>query len=475
MRAADGSFWIGEEFGPFLLHVDATGKVLPPPVEFPDGKSPANPYLQPGETPRVRSSRGFEAMATSPDGRCLYPIVEGSFTDDPRRRAVASSTSSTPAPAATPAARGQYETDTDDNVIGDAFTVGNGRLLRHRARRLRGPGVGDQAALRGRPGRTDRDGFVRKELVRRPAAHRQPGRHRHGRRPAPTASATRSPSRCSPSRSPSSCADGTLLVGNDNNYPGSNGRVPGTPDDTELIIIDVGDQRGRGPTSTRSSSATGAPAATAPSTRWPPTSRRSCSAPTSSSPTSCRPRTACSWPGTRTRSAAPPTSPPSPEFADRRTTKTIDGVADHRLVHRGLHARRAAHAAGQGADPGDPARQHRVRRAATASRRSTRSSTWPATPAPATVSPVGVYPETKHPTYFDSIGLSLEEPLVRVARTPTATAAATPRCSSRASRPATCATSTRLTELPLAAARQLHAARRTTSSPPATPARTPTW
>jgi glycerophosphoryl diester phosphodiesterase len=26
---------------------------------------------------------------------------------------------------------------------------------------------------------------------------------------------------------------------------------------------------------------------------------------------------------------------------------------------------------------------------------------------------VGVYPETKHPTYFDSIGLSLEEPLVR--------------------------------------------------------------
>ena len=25
---------------------------------------------------------------------------------------------------------------------------------------------------------------------------------------------------------------------------------------------------------------------------------------------------------------------------------------------------------------------------------------------------VGVYPETKHPTYFDSIGLSLEEPLV---------------------------------------------------------------
>jgi len=30
--------------------------------------------------------------------------------------------------------------------------------------------------------------------------------------------------------------------------------------------------------------------------------------------------------------------------------------------------------------------------------------------------PVGIYPETKHPSYFDGIGLSLEEPLVKVLR-----------------------------------------------------------
>src|SRR5690606_37771576 len=30
--------------------------------------------------------------------------------------------------------------------------------------------------------------------------------------------------------------------------------------------------------------------------------------------------------------------------------------------------------------------------------------------------PIGVYPETKHPTYFDSIGLSLEEPLMKALR-----------------------------------------------------------
>ena len=29
----------------------------------------------------------------------------------------------------------------------------------------------------------------------------------------------------------------TLLVGLDNNYPGGNGRVPGTPDGTEMITL----------------------------------------------------------------------------------------------------------------------------------------------------------------------------------------------------------------------------------------------
>ena len=90
MRVKDGTFWIGEEFGPFLLHVDATGKLLAAPVPFPAAKSPQNPYLQPGETPRLKGSNGFEAMAGSRDGRFLYPITEGAFVDDPvlRRRTI---------------------------------------------------------------------------------------------------------------------------------------------------------------------------------------------------------------------------------------------------------------------------------------------------------------------------------------------------------------------------------------------------
>ena len=50
------------------------------------GKSPGNPYLGAGETANVASSRGFEAMGGSPDGRYLYPVVEGALNDDSDRR-----------------------------------------------------------------------------------------------------------------------------------------------------------------------------------------------------------------------------------------------------------------------------------------------------------------------------------------------------------------------------------------------------
>ena len=98
-----------------------------------------------------------------------------------------------------------------------------------------------------------------------------------------------------------------------------------------------------------------------------------------------------------------------PEFAARRTTKTIDGVVHEgwftedftlaelrtlRAVER-LPDLRPANTAFDGLyqiptfqEVIDLAKRHRV----------------------------GIYPETKHPTYFDSIGLSLEEPLLATLR-----------------------------------------------------------
>jgi hypothetical protein len=81
-RARDGSLWVGEEFGPYLLHFDATGKLLEAPIPLPGVKSPQSPDLKPGETPNLPGSRGFEAMAMSRDGRTLYPILEGAVADD---------------------------------------------------------------------------------------------------------------------------------------------------------------------------------------------------------------------------------------------------------------------------------------------------------------------------------------------------------------------------------------------------------
>ncbi|MFG1920735.1 esterase-like activity of phytase family protein [Cryptosporangium sp. NPDC048952] len=85
-RDAHGNLWIGDEFGPYLIKVDKTGKVLQAPIPLADGtKSPQSPDLKAGETPSLAASNGFEAMAISTDGKTLYPILEGPKVADTDR------------------------------------------------------------------------------------------------------------------------------------------------------------------------------------------------------------------------------------------------------------------------------------------------------------------------------------------------------------------------------------------------------
>ena len=90
VRAPDGTFWVGEEFGPFLIHIATDGRVLAPPVQISAVRSPQNPFLkisprQRAEAPTLATSRGFEGLAISPDGATLYALLEGAVTgDDPR-------------------------------------------------------------------------------------------------------------------------------------------------------------------------------------------------------------------------------------------------------------------------------------------------------------------------------------------------------------------------------------------------------
>lgn len=104
-----------------------------------------------------------------------------------------------------------------------------------------------------------------------------------------------------------------------------------------------------------------------------------------------------------------------PEFADRRTTRTIDGqsvtgwftedftlaeLRTLRAVER-LPQVRPTNTAFDGEFP-VPTLQEVIELARSESRRLGRT--------------IGIYPETKHPTYFQSIGLPLEEPLVATLR-----------------------------------------------------------
>jgi hypothetical protein len=84
----DESFWIGEEFGPWLLHFSVDGELLAPPVELPDHvRSADHPLvLANADTARLAHSRGLEAMDLAADNKTLVSIVEGTVTGDAPKR-----------------------------------------------------------------------------------------------------------------------------------------------------------------------------------------------------------------------------------------------------------------------------------------------------------------------------------------------------------------------------------------------------
>jgi hypothetical protein len=84
---AGGALWIGEEFGPYLIKADLTGRVLAVFETQVDGKvvrSPDHPAITTAGAPdakapafEVKRSKGYEGMASSKDGSKLYALLEG--------------------------------------------------------------------------------------------------------------------------------------------------------------------------------------------------------------------------------------------------------------------------------------------------------------------------------------------------------------------------------------------------------------
>jgi hypothetical protein len=241
-RTAAGDFWFGEEFGPFLLHTDSTGKVLEAPIPLPDVQSPQNPYLPRADAWTLRASRGFEGMALSTDGKWLYPVLEGALRDDsdPRRRIVNQFDLTA---GKYTGQKWNYRVDAEfpDALIGDFTALDGNRFLAIE----RDDDQGEQARqkkiylvdLR----RVSADGYLEKQLVVDLLRIRDP----HGiSLPARAGELGVGDPFSFPLQSVESLEvldSERLLIANDNNYPGSDGRwiARDRPDDIELIVIRV--------------------------------------------------------------------------------------------------------------------------------------------------------------------------------------------------------------------------------------------
>ncbi|MGW6736444.1 esterase-like activity of phytase family protein [Streptomyces sp. NPDC055013] len=226
VRMPDGTYWMGDEFGPWLLHFSARGRLLEAPVALDGVKAPENPYLN-GAQPNIASSKGFEGMIRSVDGRRLYPLLEGTVTGDTpgdlrfsefdlRKRGYTGK-------------RFVYRLESTANAIGDAIAVDRHRFLVIE----RDGGQGDTARFKriylADTRDRDGDGLMDKTLVADLLDIADPkglgGFGKTFRFPFQTIEDV------------NLVDDRTLAVLNDNNFPFSSGRTAGRADDNEFITI----------------------------------------------------------------------------------------------------------------------------------------------------------------------------------------------------------------------------------------------
>ena len=239
-RTKNGDLWFGEEFGPFILHTDAHGKVLEAPFALPGVQSPQNPFLADPNGWTIRASRGFEGMAITPSGDKLYPILEGALQAEanPRRRILNEfdirKRSYTPR-------TWTYEVDAafPDAVLGDLTAIDQHRFLVIERDDNQGVQALQKKIYEIDLRRVDANGVLEKTLVldllyiRDPMGISQPARPGEFGVGDPFSFPLQSV------ESLEILSGNELLIANDNNYPFSDGRwtARDRPDDTDLIIV----------------------------------------------------------------------------------------------------------------------------------------------------------------------------------------------------------------------------------------------
>jgi hypothetical protein len=229
-RATDGSFWIGEEFGPFLLHVDSTGRLLTAPFSLPGVMSPQNPYLGKRHANLDRSG-GFEGMAMNQERTRLYPMLEKPLKNKPVTLLgiYAFDLETESWIQETPVAL--YPLDSPEHRIGDICNITGDMFIVIERDRKQGREAEFKRLFRIDFNNRDANGILQKQLIldllQIPDPHSVAGSNPVFTFPFETIEGI-------------VCIDTrTILFCNDNNYPFSVGRHvnQGAPDDTEFVMI----------------------------------------------------------------------------------------------------------------------------------------------------------------------------------------------------------------------------------------------
>jgi hypothetical protein len=84
--APDGTLWLSDEYGPYILHFDNTGAQIGA-LALPPGFEIANPAANlatetANNTTGRTTNRGMEGLTISPDGRTLVGMMQGPLTQD---------------------------------------------------------------------------------------------------------------------------------------------------------------------------------------------------------------------------------------------------------------------------------------------------------------------------------------------------------------------------------------------------------
>lgn len=239
--AGDGTFWVGDEFGPYLLHFDQTGKLLNTPIPTPNFgsenaatnvvRSPDNPDVLAGKlTENLNRSRGYEGLAINPDKTKLYPLLEGTVAGDPENTLriyefdIATKKFTD--------IKGLYRKENPDHAIGDIAVINENEYLVIERDNLSGDAAQFKKVFKIDLSQQDANGYVSKQEVGDLLNITDPNDLNED-------SSTKFKFPFITIEDVLVIDKNTILIANDNNYPGTGGRSATAPDETEILLLEL--------------------------------------------------------------------------------------------------------------------------------------------------------------------------------------------------------------------------------------------